>query len=262
MAIKNEPKIVILDIETLPDAKAIIKYFPQLSDYPGQTLKASLSSVLCFGYKVLGDSKINVVCAWDDAKRWARDINDDTYVLKKILEILEDADGVVSHNGKRFDYKFIQTRLLKARLPGLRKIPHEDTCTLAKQNLLLFNNRLQTVVTELTEESKLENGGWDLWVKIHNEKHKPSMDLMKRYCAQDIKATEAAYKVLRQFSNIGTNMNIIREIEDFVCPKCGSTRIIRKGKGFNKQGVYTKVHCPDCRKWSSMKDETKQPKPI
>lgn len=261
MRMKTEPRVLLLDIETLANLKEIMKILPGISNYPGLSMKASLNSVICFGYMWSDDKKAKVVSAWDDSKKWAKDVNDDSYVLERILEIVHDADIVVTHNGRRFDWKFIQTRLLKHGLAPMRKTIHVDTCSIARQHLYLFNNKLDTLAKFFTDEEKMENGGWELWCKVL-ERDKKSMELMEKYCAQDVKTLQAVYQKLRPFITSMPNMNIIRSGEDFVCPKCGSTRIMRRGTGHNKSGSYHKVYCSDCLSWSSMKDETKQPKPI
>lgn len=255
----NEPKIVLLDIETLPDLKAVMSVLPSLGDYPGLTLKASINSVICFGYKVLGDDKARVISAWDDVKRWSKDVNDDTYVLGKIVEILKDADAIITHNGKRFDWRFIQTRLLGHGLDPLPKLIHIDTCMLAKQHLFTFNNRLNTLAKFMTDEEKLENGGWKLWEGVLRRDEK-SQKLMAKYCAQDVEALHAVFNKLRPFINNLPNYNQFRTSEKICCPNCGSTRIYRDGNRVMKERILQRFKCKDCGTLSSIQREGKDPK--
>lgn len=255
----NEPKIVLLDIETMPDLKQVMAFMPRLSDYPGLTLKASINSVLCFGYKVWGESKTTVLNAWDDPKRWSKDINDDRYLLERITEILKDADCVVTHNGKRFDWRFIQTRLLKHGMKPLPKIMHVDTCQESKKYLFLFNNSLNTLAKHMTSEEKLENGGWPLWEKVM-QRDKKSMALMSRYCAQDVDTLEAVFKKLMPFMNNLPNQNQWRSGEKICCPNCGSTRIHGHGYKVTKEKTYKRFQCQDCATVSSITKDGKDPK--
>jgi DNA polymerase elongation subunit (family B) len=257
--VKVEPKIVLLDIETLADLKAVMSVLPSLSDYPGLTLKASINSVICFGYKVFGEDDVHVVNAWDDVKRWSKDVNDDKFVLEEIHNILADADAIVSHNGKRFDWKFIQTRMLKHGLDPLPKIIHIDTCVLAKQHLYLSNNRLNTLAKFMTSEEKMENGGWELWCKVLN-RDKKAMKLMSEYCAQDIVTLEAVFKKLRPFINNLPNYNQFRTSEKICCPNCGSTRMIGNGYRVMKEKMVKRIRCSDCGTSSSITREGKDPK--
>ena len=115
----RDPKIVIFDLETLPNLPEALKVWPQLSSFPGRTLKATVSSIICFGYKVVDqDMKAKCLNAWDWPE-WEVDVNNDRALLEMAYEILHDADAVVTHNGKRFDWRHIQTRLKKNSLPLL-----------------------------------------------------------------------------------------------------------------------------------------------
>jgi DNA polymerase elongation subunit (family B) len=138
----KDPKIVVFDLETLPNLRQALKVWPQLSNFPGLTLRATVSSIICFGYKQYTvDKKAKCVSAWD-FPNWEIDVNDDSEVCKIAYEVLNDADAVVTHNGKRFDWRHLQTRLKANKLPLLPKIPHIDTKEIAKRHLYSFSNRL------------------------------------------------------------------------------------------------------------------------
>jgi DNA polymerase elongation subunit (family B) len=242
--VKNEPKIILWDIESLPNLKQVMQIFPSLSDYPGLTLKASLNSMICFGYQIFGEKEIKCINAWD-FPGWKKNINDDRDLVMAAYEILKDADATVTHNGKRFDIKFLQTRLLYHGLTPLPKIRHIDTCAEAKRNLLMFNNRLNTISKFLTSEEKLENGGWDLWVKVMNREEK-AMELMSRYCKQDVKILNNIFKKIRPFVTNIPNYNHYRSIEKGLCPSCGGSRLTGHGQIVRKSGLIARFLCRDC----------------
>ena len=232
-----------------------MKVLPSLSDYPGLTLKASINSIICFGYKVWGEKEVNCINAWDFPS-WKKDVNNDKELLKSLSEILNDADAVVTHNGRRFDWKFIQTRLSYHNLPPLPRIIHIDTCAVSKANLLMFNNRLNTLSKFLTSEEKLENGGWQLWCDVL-VRDKKAMDLMERYCKQDVQALAAVFKKLLPYINGIPNYNIFRASEKEVCPTCGSTRIHKNGTVASKTAIRHRFRCMDCGSSSSKHSENK-----
>lgn len=250
----GEPRIILLDIETLPSLTSVMRVFPQLSDYPGLTLKASVNSIICFGYKVFGESNVHCINAWD-FKEWNKDVNNDFKIVKRISEILQDADAVVTHNGKRFDFKFIQTRLLHWGLKPIHKIPHIDTCQISKNHLLMFNNRLNTLSKFMTTEEKLENGGWDLWVKVM-QRDKKAQELMAKYCKQDVVTLNAVFKkLLPLISNI-PNYNLYRSHDNPCCSSCGSTRVQKKGTITTKSAIKQRFYCLDCGSWMSDNKKT------
>ena len=255
MTNKTEPRIIFWDLETIPNMTEVMKIFPGLSAYPGLTFKASITTIICFGYKIFGEKETKIINAWD-FKSWAKDINNDYEVVKAAYEILKNADVIVTHNGRRFDLKFLQTRLAIHRLPALPKIAHVDTCSVLKSNLLLFNNRLNTAGKILTNTEKLENGGWDLWVKVSN-RHKPSMKLMSDYCKQDVNVLEKVFRKLRPFVTNIPNYNVFSDGSIRLCPNCGSTRLQKNGYRTIKENIFTRFRCIDCGSVSQSKGDNK-----
>lgn len=227
--------------------RQVMKVFPQLSNYPGLTLKATVNTIICFGWKLFGKDQQAVSCvnAWDYAS-WAYDINDDRAVCLAAYDILKDADAVITHNGRRFDWKFLQTRLLFHGIPPLPKINHIDTCVLAKSNLFLFNNKLNTVAKFLTEEEKIDNGGWDLWVRV-SQRENEACRLMSEYCQQDVITLEAVFRELRPFAVNLPNHGLFTEGAKRVCPSCGSSRHVKYGTRHTKAARYQRFMCTDCR---------------
>jgi DNA polymerase elongation subunit (family B) len=241
---RDAPHIVLWDLETLPNMIETMKIFPRLGDYPGLTLKATVNSIICFGYKVYGEGK-NAKCinAWDYPE-WNENINDDKKLCEAAYEILKDAHAVVTHNGKRFDWKFLQTRLLKHNLPPLPKINHIDTCAVAKKNILSFNNSLNILAKAFTDTEKLENGGWDLWVKV-SEREPKAMALMSKYCKQDVIVLESLFNKLKAFATEIPNHNLFR-LEQEACPNCGSLSLKKSGMKVLKSGLRQRFQCNEC----------------
>lgn len=243
-----EPRVVLYDIETLPDLQQALHVWPSLSNYPGLTFKASINSVCCFGWKVLGEEKANVICAWDFPE-WNVNVNDDIPLLKSAYEVLNSADAVITQNGKKFDEPFLQTRFLLKDLPGLPPTKHVDTKQLAKK-FSFFSNSLKYLAEQLTEQRKMENEGWSLWVKVHG-RDAAAMKLMSEYCAQDVEALEAVFRKLRRASggaNALPNHNLFNVAQGGLncCPHCGSTRLMKNGVRHSQTGSYQRYHCNDC----------------
>ena len=253
---KSEPKIVLFDLETMPNLQEVMKVMTQLSNYPGLTMKATINSIICFGYKIFGEKKTNCINAWD-FKEWKKDINNDKPLVEKAIEVLSDADCVVTHNGKSFDWKFLQTRIMYHGLNPLPKILHVDTKHVAKSNLFLFNNKLNTLGKALVSEEKLENGGWDLWCKVM-QKDPSAMRLMTDYCKQDVNLLEKVFKVLRPLITHLPNYNMFREHDKDCCPNCGSTLLEKFGVRVQKNGVWQRYNCRSCGSRSQRKKESQE----
>ncbi len=241
-------KIVIWDLETLPNLPQAMRNWVKLSGWPGTTLRADLSTVICFGYMILGEDEPKVICAWD-FPGWETNVNDDSQVVKAAYHILKDADAQVTHNGKRFDEKFLQTRLLLNGHSNLPKIPHLDCCAEAKRHLFLHANSLKNLSRVLGSQQKIENEGWDLWVRVW-EKERAAMDEMAAYCAGDVLSTRDNFKVLRRFMTALPNQNLFTDGPQKICPNCGSTRLKACGHRMTKTMTYRRYRCVDCQAYS------------
>lgn len=257
---QRKPKIILFDLETLPDLPQALKVWPQLSSYPGKTLRATVSSIICAGWKEYGSNKTHCINAWD-FKSWNEDVNDDGAVCREMHRILDNADAVVTHNGKRFDWKFIQTRFLKHKLRPLDKPLHIDTKSLASSNLFSFNNRLGYIGEEFVGERKLEHEGWELWVKVH-QRDPQAMQTMTDYCIQDVDLLERVYDLLRPFSKAIPNHNLWKDEDDdsILCPNCGSSHTIKWGTRVAKTAVYQRMLCKSCGNYFRLDAKGKKPR--
>lgn len=250
------PRIVLFDLEIIPNLQKALEGWTSLSSYPGITLRASITSIICMGWKVLGSKDVNCINAWDFPE-WLEDINDDKKVCEAAYEVLHDADCVVGHNSKRFDWKFLQTRLLFHGLPPLPKMHHVDTCAIAKTNMFVLNNRLNTLAQFLTDIEKLDHGeGWKLWVRTYN-RDAEAMALMEQYCKQDVVVLEAVFNRLKPVITGLPNHNLFSPLKEKSCPKCGSSRLKSEGKRHTSTRSYRRYCCQDCHSWchTDLKDE-------
>lgn len=256
-----EPKIIIFDLETLPNLEEALRVWPQLSAFPGRTLKATVSTIICAGWKVYGENKTHCINAWDFS-RWKSNVNDDYSVCREIYNVIKEADAVVTHNGKRFDWKFLQTRLLFHGLGPLPKIHHIDTKETSSRYIYSFNNRLGYLGETFVNDKKLDHEGWDLWVNVWHKK-KESMDLMTKYCKQDVDLLEKMFVKLKPFiTHIPNYNNFLNTTGKMLCPSCGSTRLHNKGYRYTQTKVYKRYKCRDCKSYSRTDSYDKSPRVI
>lgn len=255
-----EPRILVLDIETLPNLDEALEVWPGLGTFPGLTLKATVSSILCIGYKWYGDTKTHCIKAWD-FPGWKKNVNDDKALLKEFLKVVDGATAVCTHNGKRFDWKHIQTRLLYHKLDPLPKLPHIDTKQIASQHLYAFRNKLDYLGKTFLDDRKTDHEGWDLWVKSHRRDPK-ALKLMEKYCKQDVNLTERLFVKLRPFANAIPNYNLFKDHNKDACPSCGSTRLRSNGWRYTQTRTYKRLICLDCKSWARLDAKDKNPRGI
>ena len=222
----------------------VMTIFPSIGNWPGRTFKAELSSIICFGFKRLGDKKAKCLNAWD-YPGWKKNINDDKQLVKDAYDILKDADEIVTHNGKSFDVKVLNTRLLFHGLPPLPKIMHTDTKGVAGK-VSFYSKRLGDVSKFFNGGGKLENGGWDLWVQVRKRSRK-AMKLMTQYCKQDVIALEEVYIGLMPLMSTGKmDHNVFREGDEIICPNCGGKKLIGNGTRTTKTQIQKRLRCKGC----------------
>lgn len=259
----NEPKIIIFDLETLPNLEEALKIWPSLGNFPGRTMRATITSIICAGWKELGSKEVHCINAWDYPE-WQHDVNFDYWVCLEIYEALKDADAVITHNGRRFDWKHLQTRLLVNGLPPLPKIPHIDTYQVVRSNLLAYSNALGSLGEWMLEDTKLKHEGWGLWVKTWYREQK-SMDIMDKYCKKDVILLEKVFNILRPFITNLPNRNKWRSNskivnDEFVCPTCGSPDLKNWGWYHTKTNSYQRLRCGNCGATSRTDAKEKNPR--
>lgn len=247
-----KPKTIVFDIETMPIVEQAFRQWTILSNYPGITFSADLSSIICIGWKVLGEKKTHCINAWD-FPNWKKNKNDDSKVLKEFLQVCKEADAIITQNGKNFDLPFVQTRLLLNDLETLPETKHADTKKMARK-LKLSSKSLARMGYLFGDQEKTDSGGWSTWVDIYFKDCDKAKRHMEKYCKQDVRTTESVFNKLRQFAkgrNLLPNMNDFRTKKQFeedtnVCPYCGSENIYRNGCHYTATMNYQRIKCKDC----------------
>lgn len=245
---KSKPKIVFFDFETLPDPRQVYRRLPSFGDWPGRGYKAELSTIMCFGHKIQGEKKAKCFNAWD-FEGWETCRQNDYDLVKKTYDTLVDADQIVTHNGKSFDLKVLETRLAFYDLPPLPKIHHVDTKLVLKAKLSLYSNSLADAAKFFKLSDKMGiPGKWGLWERIaFKEETAADLRLMTEYCKQDVVVLEQLHDKLQ--SRIGSsaiNRTHWAPVGTKVCPSCGSDKIHGHGERRNTTAVYKRYFCNGC----------------
>jgi hypothetical protein len=239
----KQPKIVIWDLETLPDPEKVYDRLPGIGAWPGRTFKAELHTILSFGYKLYGDKEASCMNSWD----LSDNPSDDAALVQFAYDMLHDADEIVTHNGKSFDVKVLNTRLMHYGMPPLDpKIKHVDTKIVLKK-ISLYSNSLAQAAKFFGIDDKMHWGDkWQTWKRFaFNRDTQEDRDIMDKYCKQDVEVLEQLYIKTRAFHGTGSvNKNHWKEGEG--CPTCGSENFSKNGTRRNTKTVYQRYLCGDC----------------
>ena len=241
----QKPKILVLDIETAPIVANVWKIW---KENIGLSQIKSDWHLLAFSAKWLGDST-NKIIYMD--QRNAKDIEDDTKLLKKAWDLIYSADILITHNGINFDLKKLNTRFLLKGFKPLPDIKHVDTLRLARKHFSFTSNKLAFLTDKLcTKYKKLQHknfAGFELWKECLNG-NKKAWKEMEKYNKYDVLSLEELYNILSPWDN-SINNNLYREDHGIVC-QCGSKHFHREGYRFTRVGKYQRFRCRECGRWT------------
>lgn len=241
----TQARILLLDIETSPNIAHVWGLWDQ---NVGLNQLVSEWHILSFAGKWLGEEK---VFYFDQSK--VKDIQDDALLLSKVHVLLDQADIVIGHNGRKFDIKKINARfaLHGFKPPSPYKIV--DTLEIAKRSFAFTSNKLEHLTAVLnTKYRKLTHSkfpGHKLWTGVMGG-NKEAWAEMKAYNIQDVMALEELYVTLRAWDRNHPNVDINSDTEAHACPSCGSANVQRRGWAYTNVGQYPRYQCTDCGSWS------------
>src|SRR5690554_2502619 len=144
---KPEPtgaKILILDIETAPILAHVWRTF---KENVGLEQISFDWYILSFAAKWLHSDE---TLYFD--QQYAKDVEDDTPLMQRLWKLLDDADIIVAHNGRRFDLKKINARFAIKGFKPPSPYRIVDTLEIAKKNFAFTSNRLAYLTDTLCTE--------------------------------------------------------------------------------------------------------------
>lgn len=230
--------ILVLDIETSPNLAYVWGAWKQNIGY-NQFLQHS--EILCYAAKWYGNDRI-----------FTRDAlhHTEEKVVKDLLALLDAADIVVTHNGKKFDIPVIRNRAVELGMKPFSPIKHVDTCLVAK-NLFRFEmNSLAYIANYLGVAAKSEHKefpGFSLWAECLRFNPK-AWEEMVAYNIQDIITLEQVYEKLLPWMDNHPNI-MVDQPDSPMCPRCGSS-VQRRGFYYTHVSKYQRYRCRSCGGWS------------
>lgn len=243
----NEPKVLLFDIETAPMLAHVWGIWDQ---------NVALNQIhtdwhlLSWSAKWLGDHPSKIMYM---DQRSAKNIEDDSKILKGIWDLLDEADVVITQNGKKFDQKKLYARFILSGMKPPSPFKHIDTFQIAKKHFAFTSNKLEYLSEKLCDKYKKlthqrKFGGFQLWKECIAGNIEAWKE-MERYNKYDVLSLEELYTKLQPWDN-SVNLDVYRESEIPTC-NCGSRKLQRRGFNFSTRGKYQRWQCRDCGKWLS-----------
>jgi predicted RNA-binding Zn-ribbon protein involved in translation (DUF1610 family) len=244
----NEPKILVLDIETSPLELHGWKLFDE--NFSLDQISKDWT-ILSFAAKWLRKKKIIYM---DTGGRGKANVRNDRKLMRPLWSLLNEADIVVAQNGKKFDARKVNARLIRHGFPPPSPYRVVDTMLVSRKYFAFTSQKLKYTSEFLGVPPKDEHEeypGFKLWSACLND-IPGAWRVMKRYNKQDIISTEYVYLKTRAWDNQHPNIGTFQSAEKHSCPHCGSANVIgRNGwREVKNQGVYKRFQCNDCKGWS------------
>lgn len=240
----SKARTLILDIETAP---ILANVWRTWKENVGLDQIRADWYILSFSAKWLDNKK---VFYYDQSR--APNIEDDTFLMGKLHKLLDEADFVVAHNGRRFDLKKINARFIIKGFPPPSPYRIIDTLDIAKGSFAFTSNRLAYLTDTLCTTKKLSHAkypGFSLW-KACLAGDKEAWKEMRAYNVQDVLSLEELYLKLRAWDPAHPNVGALDDPEVPTCPKCGGQHLTQRGFRYTQVGKYARFQCNDCFGWS------------
>lgn len=237
----SKPKILLLDIETAPILASVWNIW---NINVGLNQIERDSFILSWAAKWLDASDSEVMYMDQSGKK---DIEDDKQILVKLRNLLDECDVLITQNGKKFDEKRINTRLIVHGIKRPSGYQHVDTLQIARSKFGFTSNSLEFLCKKLDVKYKKKKHkkfpGQELWTECLKG-NKAAWKEMEEYNKYDVLALQGVFKKFEPWVN-PINYNIYRDDHVTVCG-CGSQDMKKKGFQYTSVGKFQRYMCLSC----------------
>ncbi len=234
------PKILVLDIETSP---IIVELWATGDQYVKAEDIIQDWHTIAWAAKWLDEKQVMYM-----DQRTAKDVTNDKAIMAGLWKLLDEADIIVTKNGKRFDEKRFNARFLEYDLGTPSSYKHTDTEKILRGKFYFSSYSLDYVGQKLDlKYKKLSHSkfpGKALWKECIRENNPEAWKEMEKYNKHDVLTTEELYKKLRQWDT-SINFNVYYDTKDLVCA-CGSKEFKLNGVEYTKTLRYQRYRCKSC----------------
>jgi len=235
---KELPNVLIYDLEVAP-----------LSGWVFRVWKENISPkqletewfILTWSAKWLMDDKI-----YSDRLTSEEALNqDDKRITGSLWELINQADVVIAHNGKKYDIPKMNTKFLLHGLP--RPLPYQviDTLDVSKRQFAFTYNKLDYICKILGLGGKIETGGMEFW-RAATKGDDDTLEEMEIYNKRDVTLLEEAYLKIRSWIPSHPNLSLYVETTEPTCPVCLNTDLSWEGYYSTMVGRYNTFRCKEC----------------
>lgn len=244
----NKPKILLLDIETAPILAYVWGLWENnvgLNQIKSDWHLLSWSAKWFQGQDGTVYGPHNKVMYMD--QRNAKKIDDDKALLKGIWGLLDEADIIITQNGKAFDEKKLNARFIINGFKPPSSYKHVDTKQIAKSKFGFTSNKLEYMTDKLCKEYKKSKhakfSGFSLWTECLAGNMEAWKE-MEKYNKYDVLSLEELFKLLQPWV-FKINYDLYTDTESSACG-CGSTKFNKNGFAYTSLGKFQRYSCATC----------------
>lgn len=229
-----DARILIFDIETLPILAYTWGAYEQNLQVDGIVKDWC---VLSWSAKWLQGNKIasDILSPKEAIQR------DDKRLVRGLWKLLDKADIVISHNGRQFDIKKINTRFMFHDMEPPSSYRNIDTLVAARSVFGMTMNKQDYIAKYLGMSRKLDTN-FQLWVDCDNGK-KSALKQMKQYNEHDVEMLEDIYLRIRSWIPGHPNVALIPDVDG--CPVCMNS-YSKIGIYYTNKRRYNNYRCNSC----------------
>jgi uncharacterized protein YprB with RNaseH-like and TPR domain len=196
---------------------------------------AEVGTVISFAAKWHGEKKVEFRSDHHDG----HDI-----MVSRAHELYDEADAVITFNGRSFDNKHLRREWLLAGLPPTSSHVDVDLLLVARKQFKFASNKLDHVAAQLGIGSKVKHAGFDLWLGCMRGDDK-AWATMRRYNIHDVRLTEALYDRLLPWISSHPHRGLFGGPRAG-CPRCSSMEVMVRGYAVTATGRYPRYQCKGC----------------
>lgn len=233
-------QILGIDIETAPNTAHIWGLYNQNI---GINQIQQTGRVMCWAAKWYGRRPVEFRSEAEDRPDAHR------LMIERAHELLDEADAVLSYNGKRFDMPTLNREFLKYGMNPPSPYHHIDLLLVAKKQFRFVSNKMDYLARELGIKGKVRHQGHELWTLCMDGDPK-AWKLMERYNKQDVRMMEQLYNAMLPWIATHPNHGMYADEGRPVCTNCGSHKLQSRGFAITRTQKYRRFQCTDCGTWN------------
>lgn len=236
----KSPRILVIDIETFPNHS---RTWPGM--FEQNVIKITKNWELAsFAYQWLGQKRVH--CHTREGQR------SDKQLVKKLRDLVDRADILVVQNGKKFDIRSWNARLLYHQIAPPSPFKVVDILLEGRKHFKLNSYSLDNVAEFLGLGRKVKHRGFDMWEECEANDPKAWREMV-RYNKRDIVLTGQVYERYKAWMNTHPNLATMAARPD-ACPRCLAVgQMETRGHLYTRTSKFAKFRCKKCSAWLTQK---------